>query len=324
MAAKKNTERFFPKITPYHTGYLDVGDGHSMYYEECGNLKGYPILYVHGGPGGGCSTWDRRFFNPKKWRIILFDQRGSGKSKPFAETKKNTTWHLIKDINLLLDTLGIKKTVLFGGSWGSTLSLVFAINYPEKVSGMVISGIWLADIKALEDYLLGVKHQYFPELWERFVSLVPASSRKNICNYYYRKMTSGNKKTRKRFAYEWAYYESAMCSLKWPEESALKKEILKSSYQGLAVLEAHYYKNKGFLKEGYIIKNAAKMKKIPASFIQGRYDAVCPPRQAWELKKALTGAKLHFVLAGHCGDAEVTNKMIAETEKMYLRVAKNK
>ena len=137
-------------------------------------------------------------------------------------------------------------------------------------------------------------------------------------------MTSGNKKTRKRFAYEWAYYESAMCSLKWPEESALKKEILKSSYQGLAVLEAHYYKNKGFLKEGYIIKNAAKMKKIPASFIQGRYDAVCPPRQAWELKKALTGAKLHFVLAGHCGDAEVTNKMIAETEKMYLRVAKNK
>ena len=316
-------DRLFSPIKPYNSGYFSVGDGHEIYYEECGNPNGVPVLYLHGGPGAGCDENTRRFFDPKKCCIIIFDQRGSGRSKPYASTYANTTQHLVNDIRRLLNYLGKPKVLLFGGSWGSTLALVYAINHPENVLGMVLRGIFLSERKEVRDYLEGVSNTRFPEIWERFISHVPLSARCNPADYYLEQMTSGNLKLRKRYAYEWAYYESARLILIPKSEQELEREIKSDPYVSLSVLEAHYIRNLCFLEDGYILKNAHHIPRVPISIIHGRYDDVCQVESAIRLHRALPTSKLQVVIAGHCRtDPEILKKLVSETDLMISKLKK--
>lgn len=319
---RRAADKFFPSIKPYNSGHLSVGDGHEIYYEECGNPNGVPVLYLHGGPGAGCDENARRFFDPKKCCTIVFDQRGSGRSKPYASTYANTTQHLIEDINKLLAALGKKKVVLFGGSWGSTLALVYAIAYPEKVMGMVLRGIFLSERKECFDYLDGqTEHSRFPEICERFLSHVPEDARKNPADYYFAMMTSGNPKTRRKYAYEWSFYESARLNLVPPSEEDLRKKILAESFMSLAIMEAHYIRSLCFLEDGFVLKNAHRIPHVPISITHGRYDDVCSVESAIRLHRALPTSKLHIVTAGHSRtDPEILKKIVSETDLMISKL----
>lgn len=309
--------KLFPKIRPYRHGYLSVGDGHKLYYELCGNPKGKPVLFVHGGPGAGCSGKDRQFFNPKVWNIILFDQRGANRSKPFGSLNANTTWKLVSDMRQLLRFLNISKVFLFGGSWGSTLSLVYAIKHHETVSGMLLRGIFLSrdqDVRSTYD----CGGLYFPDALERLKALVPKSCRedsKKMMAYYLAKMKSKNARTAKKYAFEWAYYEMTMIKL-----GSTRREVLKTfsnfNYRSLAIMETYYLKSNCFLPENYILKNAHKL-KMPVSIVQGRYDTICQPIQAWLLHKAIPKSKLVFAVSGHSSsDPPLTAKLVEEMKRM--------
>ena len=323
--ARRKKDELYPAIRPYRSGFLEVGDGHRLYYEECGNPKGYPILYVHGGPGAGCGAGARRCFDPRKWRIILFDQRGAGRSRPYANIHANTTRHLVNDILKLLDHLKVEKAVLFGGSWGSTLSLSYAIRHPKTVSGMILRGVWLATREELEDYNKGISTTRFPEIWKRFISFVPKKHRNAPSRYYYEKMLRGTPEERKRFAFEWAYYETARLYLAPPSEKALQREIYSDNYESLSVLEAHYIIHGCFMEEGHILKNVKRIPDVPISIIHGRYDDVCPVKSALELARALPSSNLHIVVAGHSRtDPEIRKKLVTETNAMFQKISRRK
>ncbi|MBI2109308.1 MAG: prolyl aminopeptidase [Parcubacteria group bacterium] len=314
-------EQWFPPIEPYRRGCLPVGDGHSIYYEECGNPEGVPVLYLHGGPGAGCDKDTRRFFDSQQCCIIIFDQRGSGRSTPYTSTYENTTWHLIKDINTLLDHLGKERVVLFGGSWGSTLALVYAINHPERVLGMVLRGIFLSEKREVRDYVEGIPNTRFPEVWERFISHVPTDMRENPAGYYFKHMTSGDLLEQKKYAYEWAYYESARLNLVPKREEELEREIKADPYESLAILEAHYIRSLCFLSDGYILRNAYRIPNVPVSIIHGRYDDVCPVESALRLHQSLPTSKLHVVVAGHSrSDPEILKMLVSETDRMIAEL----
>lgn len=320
-------ETFFPPIKPFITGYLPVGYGHEIYYEECGNPSGVPVLYLHGGPGAGCDEDSRRFFDPKRCRIILFDQRGSGRSRPYASTHENNTWHLVEDIRRLLEHLGLdsQKMLLFGGSWGSTLALVYAITYPDTVLGMVLRGVFLSERSEVRDYLEGIPNTRFPELWERFISRVPVAWRGNPAEYYFVQMNSKSSGFQKKYAYEWAYYESARLNLVPKSEKELEREIKADPYESLAVLEAHYIRALCFLKDGFILENAHRIPRVPISIIHGRYDDVCQVTSAFRLHKALPTSVLHTVVAGHSRtDPEILKKLVSETDRMVSELTKQK
>ncbi|MFH1209678.1 MAG: prolyl aminopeptidase [archaeon] len=301
----------------YKRGYLKVSKIHSLYYELYGNPKGKPVLFLHGGPGGGFSERDKRFFNPRVYKLILFDQRGSGRSKPFASLKENTTFDLVEDIKKLLTFLKIKKTFLFGGSWGSTLALVYAIKYPKTVSGMLLRGIFLCSKNDIKHYFGGDIKNFFPEVWERFVSNVPKQYRneKGIPSYYLKMMNSKDKKVKEKYTFEWAFYEMSILKLKTKEEKILKlmKEF---SYKSLAPLEAYYLKNNCFIHNNYILNNCNKISSIPVSIIHGRYDFVCPAINAFNLHSRLKNSKLYIVCAGHSSsEREIEKKLISEMKR---------
>ncbi len=314
--------RLFPKIKPYRHGYLNVGDGHRLYYELCGNPKGRPVLYVHGGPGAGCDDGSRRFFNPKVWNIILFDKRGANRSKPFGSLRANTTWKLVEDMRKLLEFLGIRKTFLFGGSWGSTLSLVYAINYPETVTGMVLRGIFLGRKEDIMYTYGGGAEEYFPDAWERFRGQVPTGQRSDVIGYYVKQMQSKNRKISDKFAFEFAYYELSLLKLNITHNDVMKIMGKASSHPGhksMAIIESYYMKNSCFLPRNYILDNCHKIaeRKIPISIVQGRYDALCPPIQAWLLHRALPSSRLVFAISGHgSGDPPLTAKLVEAMERI--------
>ncbi|MBI2046492.1 MAG: prolyl aminopeptidase [Parcubacteria group bacterium] len=321
---RRIVEELFPPIKPYHSELLLLGDGHQIYYEECGNPNGVPVLYIHGGPGAGCDAGARRFFDPKKCHVILFDQRGSGRSRPYTSTYANTTEHLVKDIDRLLCVLKKDKVVLFGGSWGSTLALVYAIAHPEKVLGMILRGIFLAEKRECADYLSGQqKSSRFPEIRDRFLEKVPISARGNPADYYFAMMISDDQKVRREYAYAWTYYEYARLQLTPSREKDLRKEILAESYVSLAILEAHYIRNFCFLEDGFILNHTHRILDIPTSIIHGRYDDVCQVENAIRLHKELPESKLHIVVAGHArSDSEIRKKLISETDAMVSRFMK--
>ncbi|MBI2145616.1 prolyl aminopeptidase [Candidatus Woesearchaeota archaeon] len=313
--------KLFPKIKPYRKGYLDVGDGHKLYYELCGNPKGKPVLYLHGGPGAGCTEGSRRYFNPRVWKIILFDQRGAGRSKPFCSTKANTTWKLASDIRQLLKFLGIKKAFLFGGSWGSTLALVYAIKHPETVTGLLLRGIFLGREHDILYTYGGGAEEYFPDAWERFVSHVPKRFRKGkrgVIGYYVRMMQSSNRRLAGKFAFEFAYYEMALLKLS-TNDKEIRKDLKGFSYKSMGFIESYYMKHNCFLTKDYILKNIGKIRKlsVPVSIVQGRYDALCPPLQAWLLHKALPRSRVHFATAGHASsEPEIQGKLVEEMKRI--------
>ena len=279
------------------------------------------LFFLHGGPGVGCSSWHRRLFDPKKWQIILFDQRGSGRSRPFGCIKQNITHGLVGDIKTLLDLLRVEKAVLFGGSWGSTLALIYAINHPETVSAMILRGIWLGEKSELDYYTRGGVRMNFPEAWERFTYQVPAKHRKNPLPYYYKKLTAGSEKERQHFAYEWARYEESALHLKELSGKKLDRETRDGSFVSLAIMEAHYCLHRLFIEDHYIIKRAKRIRQILATIIQGRYDMVCPPDAAWRLHKQLPYSQIQIVFAGHsASDPEIQKALIRVTNAMHARL----
>ena len=297
------------KGKPYKKGYLDVGDNYKIYYECCGNRKGLPILFLHGGPGAGFGEKHKQSADLRKTNLILFDQRGAGRSRPFASIKDNTTAKLVQDINKLLDFLEIKKVVLHGGSWGSTLALVYAIRNPKKVSGLILGGIFLTTDEDNKFYNYTGKY-FFPTVYERMISFVPKNRRKNPLKFYAEKMMTGDKKIRKKYAQEWSNYEHALMEL---IPSKQKHKLTKNDIS-LGVLETYYLSKGCFIPEGYILKNAKKI-KVPVSIIHGQYDMICPPRNAWKLHNAIHGSKLQFVMAGHGFNNETRKAVVAELKR---------
>lgn len=284
------------------SGYLSVGDGHKIYYEQWGNKTAKPVFYLHGGPGGGFSDSHKYNFNPKKHHVIFFDQRGAGKSKPFASTKANTTQHLIEDIEKLRKLFKFEKISLNGRSWGSALALAYTIAYPDRVNKMLIGGVYFGT-RFENDYIsAGYVRYTYPEAWERFINLVPNEFRKSgmsITQYYSDKMFDKNKKVAKKYADEWTLWEVTTLSISY-DQAKVETDVFKEENLALARLETHYFLNDCFMPENHVLGNIDKIKHIPCYVVQGRFDNCTPPSTAYELSKAY-GDKLtlQWVNAGH-------------------------
>ncbi len=307
----------YPPIEPYVTERLAVEGDHQIYIEQAGNPAGIPILFVHGGPGGGCSPIQRRFFDPTKFRIILFDQRGCGRSKPHASLDNNTTWDLVADMEAIREHLGIHKWALFGGSWGSTLSLIYAETHPERVTNLVLRGIFLMRESELNWFYKNGTSAIFPEAWARFSGMVPEEERENLIEAYYKRLTEPEfEKDRLAFAREWSLWEGSTVTLV-PDDEQRAHSVDPIFATAFARIEAHYFINKGFLEDdNQILKNANKLVNIPATIIQGRYDSICPPVAAYELSKAMPWAKLLIVpVAGHSAfEPAIQHELICATD----------
>ena len=286
-------------------GHIAVGDGHKIYWEDWGNPKGQPIIHLHGGPGGGFSDTHKLIYDPKRHRVIFHDQRGCGQSTPFASVKNNTTQDLISDINKLSDHLGIKKAAVAGGSWGSTLAMVYAIANPHRVTKLMMWGIFLNSQSEMDYLYQGGPSQTFPEAWERFISFVPANKRHSsmdIIKFYASKIQSNDEKMAQKYAAEWTLWESSTVSITYDKANEEFKVMSGQDDFNLAIarMETHYFLNNCFLPPNYILKNINKIKPIPAYVVQGRFDMCTPPQAALDLAAAYgENLNLQIVAAGH-------------------------
>src|SRR5690606_24529630 len=316
-SAKAQTGRrtLYPAIAPYRTGFLRVSDVHELYFEECGNPKGKPALFVHGGPGAGCGERARCFFDPDAYRIVLFDQRGCGRSRPHASLDNNTTWHLVSDIERLREHLGIERWHVFGGSWGSTLSLAYAQAHPERVSALILRGIFLCRESELEWFLYGIR-QFFPDAWAAFSGAIPPAERDDLLSAYHRRLMDPDPRVHLPAARAWSVYEGS-CSTLLPSPETVAAFGEDRMALGLARLEAHYFKNRIFLPENALLDNVGRIRGIPAAIVQGRYDCVCPPVSADALHLAWPEAAYLMVPdAGHSAMEPGTRRaLIGATER---------
>jgi proline iminopeptidase len=311
-----NQLTLYPKIHPYDSGFLDI-DNHNIYYEQCGNPKGKPAVFLHGGPGGGGSEDVRRFFNPAIYRIVIFDQRGCGRSKPHGCLKNNTTWDLVSDIENLRNKLGIEKWLVFGGSWGSTLSLAYAQAHPGSVSEIVLRGIFLLRKEELHWFYQDGASRIFPEAWSGFLEIIDEDKRDNLMSAYHKIFTSDDKQKRLNAAIAWSRWEAATSSLSY--KPSLVEEFSDPEFAlAFALIENHYFINKGWFKtENQLIENIDKIRSIPTVIVQGRYDVVCPMKTAWELSEAWPEAEMIIApSSGHTAfEKEITHALISATNK---------
>ena len=316
MSFFKKENKLFPPIEPYDTGFLKKGK-HEIYYEQCGNPKGKPAIFLHGGPGGGCGSLSRRFFNPKKYRIILFDQRGCGRSKPHTCLEDNTTWHLIEDIESIRERLDIKKWLVFGGSWGSTLAIAYAQKHPKNVSQMVLRGIFMLRQKELQWFYQYGASEMYPEAWQGFLKEIPENEWDDLIESY-RKIFYGDDEEKKLSAAKaWSKWE-ASCSFINYNPNAVKESINAEFALAFALIENHYFINKGFLDyENQLLDNIDIIRDIPSIIIQGRYDVVCPPTTAYELHSQWPESELVIApFSGHSAfEKEITHELIKATNK---------
>jgi proline iminopeptidase len=290
----------YPEIEPFDSGMLKVSDLHTIYYERVGKPDGIPVIFLHGGPGGGLIPTYRQFFDPQKYHVVLFDQRGSGRSTPHAELRENTTWDLINDIETLRDKFGIQKWHVFGGSWGSTLSLAYAVNHPDKCLGLILRGIFLTRRSELNWFYQYGASEIFADYWERFRDEIPPNERDDFISAYHKRLTSDDEKVRLSAARAWSVWEGATSKL-FPDQELMEHWEGEHEALSLARIECHYFVNNSFFpSENYLIDNVSKLKGIPTVIVQGRYDVVCPMTSAWELHKALPEAEFILVPdAGH-------------------------
>lgn len=306
----------YPEISPYNNFTLKVSELHTIYIEEAGNPNGKPVIFLHGGPGGGINANYRRYFDPKKWRIILFDQRGCGKSTPFAELKENTTWDLVSDIEKIRTHLNIKTWAVFGGSWGSTLSLSYAIKHPDVISELFLRGIFLLRKSEIDWFYQVGCSKIFPDLWEDYILPIPEEERHDFISAYYKRLTSSDLKIRQSAARAWSIWEGMTSKLIVDPQS--KEKFGDPSFAlAFARIECHYFINKGFFPEdNFLLNNIDKIKNIKTVIVQGRYDVVCPATSAWELHKALPESHLHIIPdAGHSlSEAGIISKLIEYTD----------
>jgi proline iminopeptidase len=307
----------YPPIEPFDTGYLAVGDGHEVYYEQSGNPNGKPALFVHGGPGGGGDVNARRFFDPDRYRIVVFDQRGSGRSQPHASLEANTTWHLVADMERLRGHLGLQRWLVFGGSWGSTLALAYAETHPQSVSELVLRGIFLLRQLELTWFYQFGASLLFPDQWQRFLEPIPPAERHDLLGAFHRRLRSPDAAERLEAARAWSIWEGATSSL-LPNPKREDQFGAPEFALALARIEAHYFVNRGFFShENQLLDGVERIRAIPGVIVHGRYDVVCPIDTAFELHRRWPEADFRIVRdAGHSAfEPGITSELIAATDR---------
>lgn len=307
----------YPAIEPFASGFLQVSPVHRLYYEQCGNPDGKPVVFLHGGPGAGCGPNSRRFFDPAHYHIILFDQRGCGRSTPHAELLDNTTWELVADMERLRQHLGIDRWQVFGGSWGSTLALSYAQTHPQRVSELVLRGIFMLRRWELEWFYQKGCDAIFPDAWETYLAQIPEVERGDLISAYYRRLTSPDPAIRLSAAKAWSVWEASTSYLLQDAEQ-IKGNAVDEFALAFARIECHYFVHGGFFEaDDQLLRNASRLKDIPAVIVQGRYDVVCPARSAWDLHRAWPEADLRIVAdAGHSAfEPGITDELVRATDR---------
>jgi len=307
----------YPDVEPFDHGMLPVGDGHTLYYEQCGNPQGKPVVFLHGGPGAGCNAKSRRFFDPKHYRIVLFDQRGAGRSKPRAELKNNTTWDLVADIERVREHLKIDRWQVFGGSWGSTLALAYAQTHPDRVSEIVLRGIFLLRRSEIEWFYQKGCDAIYPDAFEPYLSHIPPNERGDLIAAYHKRLTSDDPTVRLAAAKTWSVWEGATSYLLQNADYIASTGADEFAI-AFARIECHYFVNRGFFDvDDRLLRNVDSIRKIPAVIVQGRYDVVCPMRSAWDLHRAWPEADFRVVAdAGHSAfEPGITHQLIEATDR---------
>jgi len=310
-------KQLYPKIEPYNQFDLKVSDLHTIHIEESGNINGKPVIFLHGGPGGGIEPVYRQYFDPEKWRIIVFDQRGCGQSTPHAELQENTTWDLIADIEKIRQHLEIDKWVVFGGSWGSTLSLSYAITHPDRCKALVLRGIFMIRKKEINWFYQDGTSNIYPDAWEHYLRPIPEDERHDLVAAYYKRLTSNDDSVRIEAAKAWSIWEASTSKLIQSEESIHAFEDAKVA-EAFARIECHYFTNRGFFDtDEWLLENVDKIRHIPTVIVQGRYDVVCPMISAWELHRAFPEADFEIVQdAGHSmTEKGIAAKLVEYTDK---------
>jgi proline iminopeptidase len=307
--------QLYPAIEPFQSGLLDVGDGHQVYWELCGNPQGKPAVFLHGGPGGGCTPEHRRFFDPDKYCVLLFDQRGCGRSTPHASIDANTTWHLVDDIEKLRQLAGVQQWLVFGGSWGSTLALAYAQTHPQRVTALVLRGIFTVRQTELHWLYQDGASWLFPDAWQHYLAPIPPEERQDLMAAYHRRLTGPDEQTQLQAAIAWSRWEGQTITL-------LPDAELDSTHSdghfalAFARIENHYFMHRGFLDEGQLLRDAHLLHGIPGTIVQGRYDVCTPARTAWDLHQAWPGSTLHIVPdAGHAAkEPGIVDQLVRATD----------
>ncbi len=313
----ENLNECFPQIEPFSHDFLKVSELHTIFLEQCGNPNGRPVLFLHGGPGGGISPDHRRYFDPDHYRVILFDQRGCGKSTPAAELRENTTWDLVGDIEKIRAHLNIKDWVVFGGSWGSTLALAYAETHPQHVKALILRGIFLCRPSEIKWFYQFGASEIFPDVWEAYFNHIPAAERHDFVSAYYKRLTHTDPSVRLNAAKVWSKWEAATSRL-FVDLKAIDEFDDPTFALQFARIECHYFTNNSFFEtDNFLIENISKIRGIPTTIVQGRYDVVCPVRSAWDLHRAFPEAELHIVSdSGHAaGEPGIRSKLIEATNK---------
>ncbi|MEX2332745.1 MAG: prolyl aminopeptidase [Pseudohongiella sp.] len=313
----KAAPRLYPPIEPFASGCLPVSERHSLYYEQVGNPAGKPVVFLHGGPGGGVMPDYRRYFDPDKWHVVLFDQRGCGRSTPFADIEENTTWDLVADIEKIRVHLGLSRWAVFGGSWGSTLALCYSIAHPDVCTDLFLRGIFLLRKQEIDWFYQQGCSRLFPDLWQSYLEPIPEGERGDLVAAYYRRLTSTDPVVRQQAAKAWSIWEGSTSKLMF-DPASVGKFGNDQFADAFARIECHYFTNKGFLPEdNYLLNNADAIKNIRTVIVHGRYDVICPVENAWQLHKALPQSELHIIAdAGHAlSESGITAKMIEYTDK---------
>jgi len=307
----------YPPIEPYRQGTLPVSSLHTLHYEEAGNPEGKPVVFLHGGPGGGLIPLYRQFFDPKKWRIVLFDQRGCGQSTPHAALSENTTWDLVSDIEKLRAHLSIEQWAVFGGSWGSTLALAYAQTHPDRCTGLILRGIFMLRAKEIQWFYQSGASYLFPDAWEGYLAPIPERDRHDLVSAYYHRLTSDDPEVRQTAARAWSIWEASTSKLV-PDADLVQRFGSGNFADAFARIECHYFINKGFFEsDTQLLDNVDRIRHIPAVIVQGRYDVVCPMTSAWELHRAWPESELVIVdNAGHSAtEPGITSALIDATDR---------
>jgi len=312
---------FFPEIEPFRTKYVKVSALHTIYVEEAGNPEGVPVVFLHGGPGVGLTPTYRRFFDPGHYRVVLFDQRGAGKSTPHAELDENTTWDLVRDIERIRADLGIRRWIVFGGSWGSTLGLSYAVTHPERMLGLILRGIFLCRKLEIDwFYQEGASH-VFPDAWEKYLAPIPEPEHGDLVSAYHRRLTGTDEEEKLRCAIAWSKWEASTMYL-IPNEATIREHEEPKGALALARIENHYFKHGTFFEtDNYLLENVRKIRHIPGVIIHGRYDLVCPIRNAWDLHRAWPEAGFAIVPnAGHAAMEPGTRSRLIQATEDFKRI----
>ncbi len=318
---KRAAAFLYPPIDPFDQRMLDMGDGHKIYVEQCGHPQGIPVVVLHGGPGGGCSPAMRRYFDPATYRIVLFDQRGCGRSRPHASVAENTTWHLVADIERIRQALGIDRWAVFGGSWGATLALIYAQAHPDRAAHLTLRGVFLMTQAELAWFYGGGAGRFFPDLWREFTRIIPEDERGDLIAAYHRRLFSGDVIQETRFARAWAGWENALASIDHVGPSG---EAPADYARAFARLENHYFQNEGFLeRDGQILHDLPRIDDIPGVIVQGRYDMICPPESAWNLSQGWRRGELKLIpVAGHAlSEPGISAELVKATDALRDRAA---